>query len=61
MLLLLVILVSILLVQGTRKIPVQFAKRVVGNRQFGGVRQFIPGDGGGGVGRWDELRRGGSQ
>ena len=38
----LVILVSILLVQGTRKIPVQFAKRVVGNRQFGGVRQFIP-------------------
>ena len=40
--LLLVILVSILLVQGTRKIPVQFAKRVVGNRQFGGVRQYIP-------------------
>ena len=40
--LLLVILISILLVQGTRKIPVQFAKRVVGNRQFGGVRQYIP-------------------
>ena len=31
-----------MLVQGTRKIPVQFAKRVVGNRQFGGVRQYIP-------------------
>ena len=42
LILLLVILVSILLVQGVRKIPVQFAKRVVGNRQFGGVRQFIP-------------------
>jgi len=40
--LLVVILISILLVQGTRKIPVQFAKRVVGNRQFGGVRQYIP-------------------
>jgi preprotein translocase subunit SecY len=31
-----------LLVQGTRKIPVQYAKRVVGNRQYGGVRQYIP-------------------
>ena len=40
--LLLVILVSILLVQGTRRIPVQFAKRVVGNKQYGGVRQYIP-------------------
>ena len=39
--LLLVILISILLVQGTRKIPVQFAKRVVGNRQFE-IRQYIP-------------------
>lgn len=37
-----VILLSILLVQGTRKIPVQFAKRVQGNRQYGGVRQYIP-------------------
>ena len=35
-------LVSILLVQGTRRIPVQYAKRVVGNKQYGGVRQFIP-------------------
>lgn len=33
---------TILLVQGTRKIPVQYAKRVVGNRQYGGVRQYIP-------------------
>ncbi|MGC6428340.1 MAG: preprotein translocase subunit SecY [Flavobacteriales bacterium] len=40
--LLLVILVSILLVQGTRRIPVNFAKRVVGNKQYGGVRQYIP-------------------
>jgi preprotein translocase subunit SecY len=32
----------ILLVQGTRKIPVNYAKRIVGNKQFGGVRQFIP-------------------
>ena len=42
MLLLFVILVTILLVQGTRRIPVQYAKRVVGNKQYGGVRQFIP-------------------
>jgi preprotein translocase subunit SecY len=41
-LLLFVILVTILLVQGTRRIPVQYAKRVVGNKQYGGVRQFIP-------------------
>jgi preprotein translocase subunit SecY len=40
--LLLVILLSILLVQGTRKIPVQYAKRIVGNKQYGGVRQYIP-------------------
>jgi len=37
-----VILLSILLVQGTRKIPVQYAKRIVGNKQYGGVRQYIP-------------------
>jgi len=29
-------------VQGTRKIPVQFAKKIIGNRQYGGVRQYIP-------------------
>jgi preprotein translocase subunit SecY len=40
--LVLVILVSILLVQGTRKVPVQYAKRIVGNKQYGGVRQYIP-------------------
>lgn len=40
--LILVILVTILLVQGTRKIPVQFAKRIVGNKQYGGVRQYVP-------------------
>ncbi len=33
---------SILLVQGTRRIPVQYAKRIVGNKQYGGVRQYIP-------------------
>ena len=41
-LLLLVFAFAILLVQGTRKIPVQYAKRVVGNKQYGGVRQYIP-------------------
>jgi len=40
--LVLVILVCILLVQGTRRIPVQYAKRIVGNKQYGGVRQYIP-------------------
>jgi preprotein translocase subunit SecY len=39
--LMLVILVTILLVQGTRRIPVQYAKRIVGNKQYGGVRQYI--------------------
>ncbi|MDE7376084.1 MAG: preprotein translocase subunit SecY [Muribaculaceae bacterium] len=33
---------AVLLVQGTRKVPVQYAKRVIGNRQYGGARQFIP-------------------
>lgn len=37
-----VIMVTILLVQGVRRIPVQYAKRIVGSRQFGGVRQYIP-------------------
>jgi preprotein translocase subunit SecY len=37
-----VVLAVILLVQGTRKIPVQYAKRIVGNKQYGGVRQYIP-------------------
>ena len=38
----LIIAGCILLVQGTRRIPVQFAKRVQGNKQFGGVRNYIP-------------------
>ena len=33
---------SIILVQGVRKIPVQYAKRLVGNQQYGGARQYIP-------------------
>lgn len=37
-----VIILVIMLVQGTRKIPVQFAKKIVGNKQYGGVRQYIP-------------------
>ncbi|MFV0467639.1 MAG: preprotein translocase subunit SecY [Dysgonomonas sp.] len=40
--LLFVIAGAIMLVQGTRKIPVQYAKRVVGNKQYGGARQYIP-------------------
>ncbi|MBR3564792.1 MAG: preprotein translocase subunit SecY [Paludibacteraceae bacterium] len=40
--LILVIALAIMLVQGTRKIPVQYAKRIVGNKQYGGVRQYIP-------------------
>jgi len=38
----LVIAMCVLLVQGTRRIPVQYAKRIVGNKQFGGVRNFLP-------------------
>jgi preprotein translocase subunit SecY len=38
----LVFAATILLVQGTRRIPVQYAKRIVGNKQYGGVRQYIP-------------------
>jgi preprotein translocase subunit SecY len=37
-----VILGIILLVQGTRKVPVNYAKQIVGNRQFGGARNFLP-------------------
>jgi preprotein translocase subunit SecY len=37
-----VFVATILLVQGTRRIPVQYAKRIVGNKQIGGVRQYIP-------------------
>ena len=41
-LLFLVFMATIALVQAVRKIPVQYAKRVVGNKQYGGVRQYIP-------------------
>ncbi len=37
-----VIIFTILIVQGVRKIPVQYAKKIVGNKQYGGVRQYIP-------------------
>jgi preprotein translocase subunit SecY len=37
-----IFMATILLVQGTRRIPVQYAKRIVGNKQYGGVRQYIP-------------------
>ena len=37
-----VVCASIILVQGVRKIPVQYAKRLVGNQQYGGARQYIP-------------------
>ena len=40
--LLAVIAGAVLLVQGTRKVPVQYAKKVVGNKQYGGARQYIP-------------------
>ena len=38
----LVVCASLLLTQGTRRVPVQYAKRVVGNKQYGGARQYIP-------------------
>jgi preprotein translocase subunit SecY len=37
-----IIMALIVLVQGVRKIPVNYAKQIVGNRQFGGARQFLP-------------------
>ena len=33
---------AVMLTQGTRKVPVQYAKRIIGNRQYGGARQYIP-------------------
>lgn len=41
-LLFLIFCATIALVQATRRIPVQYAKRIVGNKQYGGVRQYIP-------------------
>ena len=37
-----VLVAAIALVQAVRRVPVQYAKRVIGNRQYGGVRQYIP-------------------
>jgi len=37
-----VVCAAIILTQGTRRIPVQYAKRLVGNKQYGGARQYIP-------------------
>lgn len=41
---LMVLIVSgvVLVTQGTRRIPVQYAKRVVGRKIYGGVTQYIP-------------------
>lgn len=41
-LMMVIIGLCILLVQGTRRLPVQYAKRVVGNKQYGGVRNYLP-------------------
>ena len=41
-LLVVIIMGVIMLVQGTRKVPVEYAKQIVGNRQFGGARNFLP-------------------
>ena len=37
-----VFIAAIALVQAVRKVPVQYANRVIGNKQYGGVRQYIP-------------------
>ncbi|MBE6206203.1 MAG: preprotein translocase subunit SecY [Rikenellaceae bacterium] len=42
MLLFLVFMATIAVVQAVRRIPVQYAKRIIGNKQYGGVRQYIP-------------------
>ena len=40
--LILVMAAAILLVKATRQVPVQYAKRIEGNKQYGGARQYIP-------------------
>jgi preprotein translocase subunit SecY len=37
-----IIMGLIVLIQGVRKVPVNYAKQIVGSRQFGGARQFLP-------------------
>jgi preprotein translocase subunit SecY len=41
-LLLAVIMGLIMLIQGTRRVPVNYAKQIVGNKQLGGARNFLP-------------------
>ncbi|PIQ10135.1 MAG: preprotein translocase subunit SecY [Ignavibacteriales bacterium CG18_big_fil_WC_8_21_14_2_50_31_20] len=41
-LMVLIIAGIVLVTQGTRRIPVQYAKRVVGRKVYGGVTQYIP-------------------
>lgn len=38
----LIFIFSIMLIQAIRKVPLQYAKRLTGNAQFGGARQYIP-------------------
>lgn len=42
LIMMIIIALCVLLVQGTRRIPVQYAKRIEGNKQYGGVRNFLP-------------------
>lgn len=37
-----IFMITIALVQATRRIPIQYAKRLVGNKQYGGARQYLP-------------------
>ena len=37
-----VVMATVLLTKGVRKVPVQYAKQVVGNQVYGGQRQYIP-------------------
>ena len=37
-----VVCAALLLVQAVRKVPVQYARRVQGNKTYGGARQYIP-------------------
>jgi preprotein translocase subunit SecY len=32
----------VMLIQGTRRVPVNYAKQIIGNKQFGGARNFLP-------------------
>ncbi|MES2429545.1 MAG: preprotein translocase subunit SecY [Bacteroidota bacterium] len=37
-----IIMGLIMLIQGTRRVPVNYAKQIVGNKQLGGARNFLP-------------------